>query len=69
MKEEWLFPGASVPVDIVTTLALINEIKRLIGVVGGMALKISDQDALLTRNAERIVDLQAHINNLEGEQS
>ena len=38
MKEEWLMPGAFVPVDANTTGALIAEIKRLIGVVGGMAL-------------------------------
>ena len=38
MKEEWLFPGAVVPVDVETTSALVAEIKRLIDVVGGMAL-------------------------------
>ena len=38
MKEEWLFPGAMVPVDVETTAALVAEIKRLIDVVGGMAL-------------------------------
>lgn len=38
MKEEWLMPGAVVPVDVETTAALVAEIKRLIGVVGGMAL-------------------------------
>ena len=38
MKEEWLFSGAVVPVDVETTSALVAEIKRLIDVVGGMAL-------------------------------
>ena len=38
MKEEWLMSGAVVPVDVETTAALVAEIKRLIGVVGGMAL-------------------------------
>jgi hypothetical protein len=38
MKEEWLFPGAIVPVDVETTATLVAEIKRLIDVVGGMAL-------------------------------
>jgi hypothetical protein len=38
MKEEWLFPNAFVPVDVETTSALIVEIKRLIDVVGSMAL-------------------------------
>ena len=38
MKEEWLMPGAVVPVDVETTAALVAEIKRLISVVGGMAL-------------------------------
>ena len=39
MKEEWLMPGAVVPVDPDTTKALVDEIKRLIGIVGGMALQ------------------------------
>ena len=38
MKEEWLFSGAYVPSDAETTAALVAEIKRLIDVVGGMAL-------------------------------
>jgi hypothetical protein len=38
MKEEWLFPNAIVPVDVETTSELVAEIKRLIGVVGNMAL-------------------------------
>jgi hypothetical protein len=38
MKEAWLFQGAVVPVDMETTQALVAEIKRLIDVVGGMAL-------------------------------
>ena len=38
MKEEWLMAGAVVPVDVETTAALVAEIKRLIDVVGGMAL-------------------------------
>ena len=38
MKEEWLFPGAIVPVDVETTAALVAEIRRLIDVVGGMKL-------------------------------
>jgi hypothetical protein len=38
MKEAWLFQGAVVPVDTETTQALVAEIKRLIDVVGGMAL-------------------------------
>ena len=39
MKEEWLMPGAVVPVDPDTTKALVDEIKRLIGIIGGMALQ------------------------------
>jgi hypothetical protein len=39
MKEEWLFPGAAVPVDVETTAALVAEIKRLVDVVGGLILK------------------------------
>jgi len=39
MKEEWLMPGAIVPVDPDTTKALVDEIKRLIGIIGSMALQ------------------------------
>ena len=38
MKEEWLFHGGVVPIDVETTAALVAEIKRLIDVIGGMAL-------------------------------
>lgn len=68
MKEEWLLQGAPVPLDMETTAALVAEIKRLIGVVGGMALEISKQDAMLEQKTARIVDLQTHIENLEGEE-
>ena len=44
MKEEWLFPGAMAPVDVETTAALVAEIKRLIDVVGGMALAQPEQE-------------------------
>ena len=44
MKEEWLFPGAMVPVDVETTAALVAEIKRLIDVVGGVALAQPKQE-------------------------
>ena len=44
MKEEWLFPGAVIPVDVETTAALVAEIKRLIDVVGGMALAQPEQE-------------------------
>ena len=44
MKEEWLMSGAVVPVDVETTAALVAEIKRLIDVVGGMALAQPEQD-------------------------
>ena len=38
MKEEWLTPGAVVPVDIETTAALVGEVKRMMHIIGGMAL-------------------------------
>ena len=44
MKEEWLFHGAVVPIDVETTAALVAEIKRLIDVIGGMALAQPEQD-------------------------
>jgi hypothetical protein len=67
MKEKWLFPNAIVPVDVETTSELVAEIKRLIDVIGGMALKISNQNAMLERQIARIVDLQTHIENFDGE--
>jgi hypothetical protein len=48
MKEEWLFPNAIVPVDVETTAALVAEIHRLIGVVGGMALAQPEQEPVFT---------------------
>jgi hypothetical protein len=47
MKEEWLFPGAVVPVDIETTAALVVEIRRLIDVVGGIVLAQASQEPVL----------------------
>ena len=44
MKEEWLFPGAVVPVDVETTAALVAEIKRLVDVVGGLVLAQPEQE-------------------------
>ena len=44
MKEEWLFHGAVVPIDVETTAALVAEIKRLIDVIGGMALAQPERD-------------------------
>ena len=44
MKEEWLFHGAVVPIDVETTAALVAEIKRLIDVIGGMALAQPKQE-------------------------
>jgi hypothetical protein len=46
MKEEWLFHGALVPIDAETTAALVAEIKRLIDVVGGMALAQPEQETV-----------------------
>ena len=44
MKEEWLFHGAVVPIDVETTAALVAEINRLIDVIGGMALAQPKQE-------------------------
>ena len=52
MKEEWLFPGATVPIDAATTAALVAEIKRLIDVVGGMALAQPEQEPVATVTSE-----------------
>ena len=54
MKEEWLFRGALVPIDAATTSALVAEIKRLIDVVGGMALA---QPEFLSSNEANIAQL------------
>ena len=54
MKEEWLSPGAVVPVDAETTAALVAEIKRMVDVMGGMALRVmeacAEREATLERN-------------------
>jgi hypothetical protein len=52
MKEEWLFRGALVPIDAATTAALVAEIKRLIDVVGGMALAQPEQEPVATVTSE-----------------
>ena len=52
MKEEWLFPAALIPVDRETTHALVAEIKRLIDVVGGMALSQPEQEPVATVTSE-----------------
>ena len=57
MKEEWLMPGAVVPVDVETTAALVAEIKRLISVVGGMAL--NQQRPWVGLTDEEITDIWA----------
>ena len=57
MKEEWLFPGAAVPVDVETTAALVAEIRRLIDVVGGMKLAQLVQPADLQK---RLADLHLY---------
>jgi hypothetical protein len=69
MKEEWLFRGAIVPIDAATTAALVTEIKRLIDVVGGMALAQPfkpdwNTEAVLVeemqRMAKQIEDMKRH---------
>ena len=49
MKEEWLLRGAVVPVNMETTASLVAEIKRLIDVVGGMALAQPEQEPVAWR--------------------
>jgi hypothetical protein len=61
MKEEWLFPNAVVPVDAQTTAALVDEIKRLIGVVGDMALKVADEREACAAKAEQVGQYKNHI--------
>ena len=67
MKEEWLFRGAVVPVNMETTAALVAEIKRLIDVVGGMALAQVEQEpvAWMTINEYGEED-DIHYENPEG---
>lgn len=62
MKEEWLMPGAFVPVDVETTAALVAEIKRLIGVVGGMALNQQRPWVGLTKDEIEILSYKADEN-------
>jgi hypothetical protein len=55
-KEEWLMPGAVVPVDPDTTKALVDEIKRLIGVIGGMALQQAEKRQLVSLTDDEITE-------------
>ena len=54
MKEEWLFHGAVVPIDVETTAALVAEIKRLIDVIGGMALAQPKQEPVAKNESGHI---------------
>ena len=48
--------------------ALKHRIHELEGELIGYKKIVADQDALLERQTARIVDLQTHIENLEGEE-
>jgi hypothetical protein len=48
--------------------ALLKEYDRVCYLLDKATDKITDQDAMLERQTARIVDLQTHINNLEGEE-
>ena len=48
--------------------ALKHRIHELEGELIGYKKIVADQDALLERQTARIVDLQTHIKNLEGEE-
>ena len=52
MKEEWLFHGAVVPIDVETTAALVAEIKRLIDVIGGMALAQPEHEPVCDKDPQ-----------------
>jgi hypothetical protein len=58
MKEEWLMPGAVVPVDPDTTKALVDEIKRLIGVIGGIALQQAEKRQWVGLTDEEFEDIE-----------
>jgi hypothetical protein len=55
MKEEWLLPTAVVPVDMETTATLVAEIKRMIDVVGGMALAQVSERNFCPRCGKRLM--------------
>jgi cytochrome c5 len=67
MREEWLMPGAVVPVDPDTTKELVDEIKSLIGIIGGMALQAAapvqepDYKALWQQMCERCDELDKEL--------
>ena len=61
MKEKWLFHGAVVPIDVETTAALVAEINRLIGVVGGMALAQPKQEPLAWMNNKDFETIRVRI--------
>ena len=69
MKEEWLMPGAVVPVDAETTAALVAEIKRLIGVVGEMVLNMQPERkwvGLTDEEVSEIIDREIGFNSCWG---
>ena len=66
MKEEWLMSGAIVPVDVETTSALVAEVKRLIDVVGDMALAQEQEPVAWMTINEYGEEDDIHYENPEG---
>ncbi len=69
MKEEWLMSGAVVPVDVETTSALVAEIKRLIDVIGGMALAQPEERpwaGLTEEEVSKLIDQEIGFNSCWG---
>ncbi len=60
MKEQWLLRGAIVPINVETTSALVAEIKRLIAIVGGMALAQPEQQQRRRENDDDDDDTQVY---------
>ena len=63
MKEEWLFHGAVVPIDVETTAALVAEIKRLIDVIGGMALAQPEQEPVCDKDPQGCWNVRCQLGN------
>ena len=61
MKEEWLLPGAVVPVDAETTAALIAEIRRLISVVGAQALRRAAWSSITEEEREALLGFHSGV--------
>ena len=68
MKEEWLMPGAFVPVDVETTSALLAEIRRLIGVTEAFADQLDKERKISEYFRERAFSILQEMKAARGKE-